>query len=251
MIHFRAMELGLIGFGRFGQFAAKHLWNRLEVTVWDLRDLRKRAAALRVRWGSLQKAASRDFVLLSVPISELPGCLDSVVPYLAEGSVLMDCCSVKVHPVKWMLERAPKGVDVIGLHPLFGPVSGGGGVAGLPIVVCPARTEKADLLRGFLEEAGLSVHTLTPEEHDRAMARTLVLTQFLGKGLLRTGITDSPFKTPGFDRLLRMVEMMRHDSTELFQDMNRLNPFAAEERRRLLESLLQIHRELESLPPDV
>ena len=46
-----------------------------------------------------------------------------------------------------------------------------------------------------------------------------------------------------------MVEMIRHDSKELFHDMNRLNPFAAEERRRLLEALLQIHRDLESLPP--
>ena len=62
--------------------------------------------------------------------------------------------------------------------------------------------------------------------------------------------SDSTDTGPGFDRLMRMVDMMREDSTELFEDMNRLNPFAAEERRRLLESLLQIHRELESLPPD-
>ncbi len=248
MIQSAAVNLGLIGFGRFGQFATKHLRPRLDLVVWDLRDLRKKAAALGVSWGSLPEAASRDQVLLAVPISELPACLDQIAPHLKPGALLMDCCSVKVRPVEWMLRAVPEKIEVIGLHPLFGPQSGRAGVAGLTVVMCPSRASRADLLKRFLEEMGLVVHVATPEEHDRAMAATQALTQFLGRGLLQAGIEDRDLKTPAFDRLLRMVEMIRHDSPELFHDMHRLNPYAAEQRRRVLEALLRIHRELESPP---
>lgn len=236
--------IGIIGFGRFGQLAAKHLRATLDVTVWDLRDHRKQAASAGVRWGSLQEAAGREFVLLAVPISELKDCLQAVTPSLREGALLLDCCSVKSLPVRWMLESAPGSVEVVGLHPLFGPLSGSAGVAGLPIVVCPGRTGRLDMITGFFEDAGLAVHVATPEEHDRVMARSLVLAHFLGRGLLKTELPEASFSTPSFDRLSRMVDLVRDDSTQLFLDMNRYNPFAAEERRRLLEALLRIHQDL-------
>lgn len=242
-------SLGIVGFGRFGQLAAKHLRLRLDVMVYDLRDLRKRAASAGVAWGTLDETASRDFVLLAVPISDLPACLDAVVPSLRPGALLMDCCSVKVLPVRWMLERAPESVEIVGLHPLFGPVSGSGGVTGLPIVVCPARTGRSEMLRYFLEAAGLVVEETSPEEHDRTMAQTLVVAHFIGRGLMRSGLPETPLHTPSFDRLERMVAMVSDDSNQMFEDMNRYNPFAGEARRRVLEALLHIHRELETLPP--
>jgi len=249
MIQSPAVNLGLIGFGRFGQFVSKHLRTRLSLVVWDLRDLRKKAAALGVRWGTLEEAAAQPGVLLAVPISELPACLERVVPCLSPRAILMDCCSVKVKPVEWMIEKAPEDTEIIGLHPLFGPQSGRGGVAGMTVVLCPARTTKADLLKGFLEEVGLVVHVTTPEEHDRAMAATQALSQFLGRALVEAGIHEGPLKTPAYDRLMKMVEYVGPDSPELFHDMHRLNPFAAGERRKLLEALLRIHRDLDAPPP--
>jgi len=219
-----------------------------DVTVWDLRDLRKRAAALGVTWGSVAEAASKEFVLLTVPIAQMQVCLDSVVPYLRPGSLLMDGCSVKVKPIEWMLSRAPDEVEVIGLHPLFGPQSGRAGVAGFSIVVCPARTERMELLERFLAEMGLVVHVTTPEEHDRAMAQTQALCEYISRGMIMADIQDSPLRTPAFELLHRMVGMLKPDSKELFEDMHRFNPFATEERRRVLEALLRLHRHLESLP---
>jgi prephenate dehydrogenase len=251
MIQSPAVNLGLIGFGRFGEFAAKHLRRRLKVVVWDLRDLRKKAAALGVAWGSLQEAASQESVLVAVPVAELPSALDSVVPFLRPGALLMDACSVKVRPVEWMLSRTPDNVEIIGVHALFGPQSGRAGVAGMRIVLCPARGNRAELMKRFLEEMGLVVHITSPEEHDRAMAQTQALTQFLAKGLIHSDFQDHPLKTPAFERLHRMVEMLRPDSNELFYDMHRLNPFAAEERRKLLEALLKLHHKLETLPRDI
>ncbi len=244
------MNLGIVGFGRFGELAAKQLRRRMHVMVWDVRDLRKKAAALGVTWGPLPQTASQEFVLLAVPMAEFNTALDNVTPHLKPGALLMDVCSVKVRPIEGMLKRVPEDVEIIGLHPLFGPQSARAGVAGLKIVVCPARSARLHLLQRFFEEMGLVVHITTPEEHDRAMARTLALAQFLAQGLLQAGIEDNLLRTPAFERLREMVEMLRFDTKELFQDMHRLNPFAAEERRRVLEALLKLHRNLESLPRD-
>ena len=161
------VTIGIIGFGRFGQLAAKHLRGKLDVTVWDLRDLRMQAASAGVKWGSLPEAASRDFVILAVPISELKSCLEAVSPNLKAGAILMDVCSVKVLPVRWMMESVPEGVDVIGLHPLFGPISGSAGVAGLPIVVCPGRTGHLDRITDFFREAGLAVRAVFGRDRGR------------------------------------------------------------------------------------
>ena len=247
MIQSANVNLGLIGFGRFGQFAAKHLRQRLNLVVWDLRDLRKTAAAMGVRWGTLAEAASQEFVVLAVPVCDLQACLESVVPHLSPGTLLMDCCSVKVRPVQWMLKAAPQDVEILGLHTLFGPQSGKGGVAGLQIVLCPARTGRADLVRKFLEELGLVVTVATPEEHDKAMAATQALAQFIGRGLIYTGVQDGPLKTPTYDRLLRLVEMIRNDTPEHLHDMHRLNPYAATARRHLLEALFKVNHDLEMI----
>lgn len=244
------MNLGIVGFGRFGEFTARHLRRKLKVVVWDVRDLRKRAAALGVTWGTLPEAASCNFVLLSVPIAEFNTALDEIVPYMTPGALLMDGCSVKVKPVQLMLERAPDEIEVIGLHALFGPQSARAGLAGQKMVLCPGRGRRAELLAQFLRDLGLSVLVTTPEEHDRAMARTQALAQFLARGLIHSGIEEQILTTPAFQKIREMVEMLRPDSKELFQDMNRYNPFAAEERRKLLEGLLQIHRNLESLSRD-
>lgn len=244
------MNLGLIGFGNFGQFAAKHLRQRMNLVVWDARDLRKKAAAVGVRWGSMPEAAAQEFVLLSVPVSELSSCLDSVSPHLSPGSLLMDCCSVKVKPIEWMLAAAPEDVEVLGTHALFGPQSGRNGVAGLKVVLCPARTRRTEFVRRFLEETGLQVEIVSPQEHDRAMAATQALAQFVGRGLIQAGIRDNVLKTPTFERLLRLAEMLRTDAPELFHDMHRLNPFAAQERRRFLDALFRLNSELEALEED-
>lgn len=241
------LNLGLIGFGRFGQFAAKHLRSRLHLFVWDLKDQRKKAASLGLTWATLEEAASCQAVLLAVPISEMPTTLAQVVPYLRPGALLMDACSVKMIPVEWMLAAAPSEVDVIGTHPLFGPQTGRAGIEGLTIVVCPARCARPETLSRFLAGMGLEVIVSSPEEHDRQMAHAQALTHFVARGLSSAGVSEQPMRTATFDRLLGVVEDLMQDSPDLFHDLQTMNPFAAEARRRLLESLRRIDDQIRSV----
>ncbi len=231
------LNLGLIGFGRFGQFAATHLRSRVHLFVWDPRDLRKRAASLGLTWATMEEAASCQVVLLAVPISEVPAALTEVVPYLRPGALLMDTCSVKMAPVQWMTAAAPPEVEVIGTHPLFGPQTARSGIEGLTLVLCPARTARAEAVESFLAQMGLDVIVTTPEDHDRQMAYAQALTHFVARGLASAGMQDQELRTPTFDQLLRVVETVSRDSNELFNDMQSYNPFAPEARAHLLDAL--------------
>ena len=235
------LNLGLVGFGRFGQFVAKHLRAHLHLFVWDMRDQRKKAASLGLTWGTLEEAASCQIVLLAVPASEMTVALAQVAPYLRPGALLMDACSVKMAPVEWMLAAAPADVEVIGTHPLFGPESGRTGIEGLTVVICPARAPRhTGTVRDFLERLGLSVVEITPEEHDRQMADAQALTHFVARGLAAAGVRDQQLKTPSFERLLRVVEPLMRDSPDLFRDLHVYNPFAGRARQRLLEALRRL-----------
>jgi prephenate dehydrogenase len=231
------MNLGLIGFGRFGQFAARHLRRHIHIFVWDLRDLRKEAASVGLTWATREEAASCQFVLLAVPISEVPVALAEVVPFMRPGALLMDACSVKMVPMEWMLAAAPDEIEVMGTHPLFGPDSARGGIGGLTMALCPGRTNRTPAIRRFLESIGLNVVITSPEEHDRQMAHAQALTHFVARGLAEAGIEEQELSTPSFRELLRIMGTLIKDSPELFHDMNHYNPFASEVRGRFMEAL--------------
>ena len=63
-------------------------------------------------------------VVVSVPISTTAEMIKSVGPLVPEGSLLMDLTSLKKEPVELML--ANSRADIIGCHPLLGPVLRGG-----------------------------------------------------------------------------------------------------------------------------
>lgn len=240
------INLGLIGFGRFGQFAARHLRSHVHLFVWDMRDYRKKAASLGLTWGTLEEAASCQVVLLAVPVSEMSAALSQVVPFLRPGAILMDACSVKMMPVEWMKAAAPPEVEVIGAHPLFGPRSGRSGIGGLTVVLCPARTTRADLIRRFLQGLGLKVVLSTPEEHDRQMAWAQALTHFVARGLVAAGVREQELMTPTFERLLRVIEPLARENPKLYRDMHQYNPWAVDLRVRLMDALRALDAEVQA-----
>jgi prephenate dehydrogenase len=137
-------------------------------------------------------------------------------------------------------------VEVIGTHPLFGPDSGRTGIEGMTIALCPARTGRADSVADFLTSMGLRVEVTTPEEHDRQMAQVQAITHYVARALDRAGLKDHTLKTPSFERLLGVVRTLVKDSPDMFHALETLNPWAAEERARLLDALHIIDKQLAS-----
>ena len=157
----------------------------------------------------------------------------------------MDVASVKLATAIAMEQFLPDNVEILATHPMFGPQSAADGLAGHRIVLCPVRTRRLESARDFLEgKLGLDVHVCDPETHDREIAQTQALAQFVGRALAQMGKSDSPVRTPGYNRFREVAETVGDDTWELFSAIQNLNPYAAKMRAELLGHLEELQRRL-------
>ncbi len=238
---------GILGFGNFGRFMAKHLAGRFDVVVSNQpgTDISEAATALGVRTDTLEAAAGCDIVVLCVPVQHLEELLKTAAPHVRPDALVLDVASVKVKPVRLMREYLPESAEIIATHPLFGPMSGKNGIAGLPFVYCPVRTTRTEKVRTFLAETlGVNVIESTPEEHDTQMAYVQGLTHFIGRALNRMEIPELVQKTALYDHLHAIVQTVNSDTYDLFLTIQRENPLAEGVRQKFIEALVEIHREI-------
>ncbi len=180
-----------------------------------------------------------DLVLLSVPINTMGAVLDAVASELDPGCILADLCSVKVLPLKQMLEAFPGAV--VGAHPLFGPVIPEGFEP--RVAVCPGRDEAAArAVAGVMQRLGYSPFFCTAEEHDRALAVVQGLnftTTVAYLASLREVDPQGRFLTPSLQRRLDSARKMLTQDREMFGVIAESNPFSQEAVRRF-RSLLSL-----------
>jgi len=231
------MEIGIIGFGRFGKFAAGILRADFKVYAYDLRKLNRQRG---VRFGSFDEVARRQIVLLCVPISEIEGVCQRLRPLLRAHQLVLDTCSVKEQPLRSMKQILPRSVDILGTHPLFGPDSARSGLRGFRVVLCQGRGRRLAKVRDYLRKLGLEVIRTTAAEHDRQMARTQALFHFLARGISRLDLKIGKLSTPGPARLFSEFSDVQKDSFQLFRDLQKMNRDALPMRRRLLQELIKI-----------
>lgn len=234
--------VSLIGLGAFGALAARFLREHGEVLVHDPNATDAEIRGLGVAPVSLEDAARAGFVILCVPVQVIPVVCVSMAGMMAEGSLVCDVGSVKLRPVEWMLDTLPRQVQVLGTHPLFGPQTAHelGGVAGEPIVLCPARIDPGMYarVRTFLEvRLGLRVIELTPDEHDQQMAFVQGLTHLIGRAACEMRLPDLPASTLAYRRLLQLKCNTECDAPELFEAIQKLNPYAGHTRQAFVRAI--------------
>jgi len=141
-----------------------------------------------------------------------------------------------------MLRLLPGTAAVMGTHPMFGPDSARTGIAGLPMILCPARiaAREQEHWRELFAGMGLKVSLMSPDEHDREAAFTQGITHYIGRVLSDLGVRKSPIATVGYTRLLEIMEQTCNDPWQLFLDLQRYNPYTREMRARLESSLRAI-----------
>jgi prephenate dehydrogenase len=228
-------------------FCIPHLRPFFDVAIHDSRpDAAARAAGAGVRAVTLEEAAGADVVVLAVPLEALEAVARRIAPHLRPGRLVVDVCSLKMRPAAILSATLPAHVDIVGTHPLFGPQSGRDGIAGLRAVVCPVRGARHRVVAAVLRRLGLHVIRTSPEAHDRQMAYVQGLTHLLARVVIDMDLPPLDQTTTTFDHLARMVATVRHDSDALFRTIVRDNPFAAEMRQRLRESVLRLTEDAEA-----
>lgn len=233
------MNVGLIGFGRLGRLLVKHFARDARIRVYDPKPDARLVRKLGAVPASLEEACAQDVIVLCVPMARFESVVRSMKGLVRPGALVVDTCSVKEHPVRVMKRLLPRTAGLLATHPNFGPDSAADSLKDRKLIVHPVRMSAAQYAaaKSFLRGKGLELVELSPREHDRRMASSLVLTHFIGRSLAAYGVKPTGVDTEGYKRLLRILETTQNDTWQLFVDMNRFNAFAAPMRRRLLAAM--------------
>ncbi len=239
--------IGIIGFGRFGKLMAGYMARDCPIKVFNRSDKSEEISRIGGVPADLTEVCRQKTVILSVPISRMKEMLQQIAPLLNPNATVVDVCSVKVYPVKWMLKMLPSSVSILGTHPMFGPDSAGESLHDRKIVLCKARLNENQYqkIRGYLTGKGLNVIEATPQEHDRQIAVSLALTHFIGRGLDEYGARELTIDTEGYKRLLNILGVVTHDTWQLFEDMHYYNPYAKEHREAFMSAMRRLEKKIE------
>ncbi len=240
------MKIGIIGFSRFGQLLAKILKPYAEVYVYNRSDKSQQTKELGVNWSDLEKVCQCDWIFVAVAISSTEEMIKKIAPLVKKDSLVMDVCSVKVLPAKWLHAYLSQEVEIMATHPMFGPDSAKDATEGLQWILCPLRIKPETLnkVKEILNKLKVNIIETTPEDHDQQTAISLALVHFIGRGLEKFGFKDQSIKTLGFERLLKVNETVTHDSFQLFLDMQRFNPYTKKIRQKFMKALRSVNRKI-------
>ena len=166
--------------------------------------------------------ADYDLVVIAVPVDVTCDVIAEVAPQMKPGAVLFDITSVKKDPVKQMLISAPPGVELLSVHPLFGPSMPD--MEGQTVIVTPVRGERGcRFLISLFENAGAHIEELSADEHDHVMSVIQGLTHF---GYIVTGATlealrfdvkhSRRFMSPVYEILIDFVGRILGQNPALF-----------------------------------
>lgn len=178
------MKIAILGAGKMGAWFAKFfLQEGYSVVVADRKKekLAKLKESLAVDTADFTTAVKNaDRVLIAVSISAFEEVVKKIAPNIRRGQVVMDICSIKVSPVETMHAHLKQAL-VLGMHPVFGP--GSGGIKHKTFVLTPTNQDEEKLakeLKDWMETREAHVFVMTPEKHDNLMTVVLGMPHFIG-----------------------------------------------------------------------
>ncbi len=232
----------IIGCGRFGAFWGKHLSQHVPVSFYDVDKSRRSEVEAYGEWTSLKNCLQKDVVFLTIPIRHMHAFLQKHATDFADGSIVIDCASVKIAVVRWFRETLPASVFYVASHPLFGPDSGAAGIQGQKITLSPGRIpfRHYRALVALFDKMGLLVLSMNAEEHDKLMAFNLSLIHHLGRTFHDMQIDKLSLVMANLDKMNWIARVAANDSLELFQDFYRYNPYAEVVRDHFLANFHKI-----------
>jgi len=235
------MKVAVIGYGSFGRFAAQNLSRFFEVYVID------RQLPVDCDYSPLgyDEVGSMDCVVLAVPLGAYTAVIEAIKPSLRPDTLVVDVCSVKTESREAVLAGLPDHKNILICHPLFGPQSAASGLEGHDMVVTDTIGDIAEKSVTFFRDTlNLQVHTMSAEEHDRAMAYIHVLTFFVARGLNMMKRPDIAFQTPSYNLIQALVDFDRTHTEELFLTIQKGNPYAGEVRAELVRTFGELEESL-------
>eukprot|EP01035_Chromulina_nebulosa_P020621 gene20621-26738_t len=250
----KKLKIGIIGFGKFGQFLAKTFTKNHIVICLDKDDMTLQAKEIGCQYFPLYDIVSFakynvDVILFSVSIISFSDVLKSLPKELFKNKLVVDVLSVKVHAKETMLNELPEETDILCTHPMFGPESGKYGWNGLPFLYDKIRISDSDRLERFLsiwENERCKMIEMSSEQHDQYAANSQFITHLTGRILYEQSLVPTPIDTKGFQTVLNLIDNTCSDSFDLFFGLFYYNSYASIQIQNIRDALAKVERQLAS-----
>ena len=185
----RPLSIGIIGFGRFGQFIGQYFTKYGNVIATSKSDYTSIASEMGIKFIPLDNSnglesfvmdENLDVIVLATSIVSFRDTVIDLVPYLEKRMEVMDggnncplivdVASVKEHPRQILLDLLPEECDILCTHPMFGPDSAKNGWRGQTFVYEKTRINKV-LLDPYLQEEEENGSSSSTEAYVEGMDR--------------------------------------------------------------------------------
>lgn len=117
-----------------------------------------------------QCIAQADAVIINVPIKNTVEVIEAVGQFFRPGQLIVDNTSIKTQPVATMLAAVKPGVEVLGMHTVFGPAVESLRQQNVIFTRTAASGELAREFESLFYKYGAKITYTTPENHDKQMA---------------------------------------------------------------------------------
>jgi prephenate dehydrogenase len=231
--------IAIVGYGRFGELLHELLAPKFELAVIENEEARAALAREKsIELIELKDLARFDTVIFAVPISSLDSVVAAAAECISDNQLVMDVCSVKVHPANVLRKYLPNA-KLVATHPMFGPDSASRGLSGLQVAICPlnATDEVTTEVCSLWEGLGLDVIVTTPEAHDKDSVLSQAFTYSIAHIILGMELNDIKLTTRSFNAITEVAYLSGKDSQQLFHDMLYYNPYFSDMKKELIGSI--------------
>jgi len=209
----RPLTIGVVGFGRFGQFIAKTFSEHGRVVATSRSDYTDLANGMGVTYIPLSDPEAfldegLDVIVLATSIVSFEGTVKNLAPHLKNhiekrnlnrGPLIVDVLSVKDYPRQILLDQLPIECDILCTHPMFGPDSGKNGWHGLNFVYERTRIDGVNLDQAEQKSLGLDAESFVEE----------------GSGKIHSIHENSESHIEGKDRIERFLSIWEEEGCRM------------------------------------
>lgn len=240
-----------------GRWIAEHLNNEFNITITS----RNKDSGLEVarelnveyKNNNIEAIQDADIVIFSVPIEHIAEIIEEVAPHAREGSLLMDVCSIKTEAAEALNRYAPKNVEILPCHPMFGPRVPT--IERQIIILTPVENRSNnwfERVENYLKKAECEVVVTTPEEHDKYMSIVQGLTHFsfitLASTIRKLHINverSRSFSSPVYSLMLDMVSRIVYQNPHLYYSIQKNNKETTHAREALIKEGVYLSKLIE------
>ena len=256
----------IVGYGVFGKLIADMLSRDFEIYIHN----RSQVKEIITRFGGnkenikiLQRDKNNkikkgaflefDYIIFCVPVQFLLDSVKELKEFVSKKTIIMDVSSVKVYPLNVLEKNFPEN-EIIGTHPMFGVPSIEKKLDNLRVVLSNVSGTKqnVEIIKKYIKNfnfrgINFDVIIMDASEHDKRTAKIQALTHFIGEGLKCFNLVDDELKTYSYRILYDLHIDTALNTRELFETIQKFNPYAKEIRKKLINELIKIDKDLENI----